>query len=183
MEKKIVAYQETYQDLYEVDGSLSDQEAVEKVQEDIRNGAEKGPETCIGSDCHILPDLDQIPEGHRLYWIPFAYERYGRLPVIASDHISRAELFRKGEEVLENLTKKQMEEYTDYLSDSEELDPEGYVMDGEGKILYNVGECVQEERTDQNENKSLSDQRETGPQPCCLSSLSEAGRGTGNGSD
>lgn len=72
MEKKIVSYQETYQDLYEVDGSLSDQEAVEKVQEDIRNGAEKGPETCIGSDCHILPDLDQIPEGHRLYWIPFA---------------------------------------------------------------------------------------------------------------
>ena len=139
MEKKIVAYQETYQDLYEVDGSLSDQEAVEKVQEDIRNGAEKGPETCIGSGCHILPDLDQIPEGHRLYWI------------------------RKGEEVLENLTKKQMEEYTDYLSDSEELDPEGYVMDGEGKILYNVGECVQEERTDQNESKDLSDQWETGP--------------------
>lgn len=41
-----------------------------------------------------------------------------------------------------------MEEYTDYLSDSEELDREGTVMDGEGKILYNVGECMQEERTD-----------------------------------
>ena len=136
--QKLVAYQETYRDHYPVDASLTDEEAVEKIRNDIMIGSENGPETCIGSDCYVVPEPD-IPEGHVLYWVPFAYERYGKLPVVVPKGTSAAELFQKAENVLEKLTVAQMDEYTEYLPDSEEIDREGNVKDGDGNIVWNIG--------------------------------------------
>lgn len=136
--QKLVAYQETYRDHYPVDPSLTDEEAVEKIRNDIMIGKENGPETCIGSDCYVVPEPD-IPEGHVLYWVPFAYERYGKLPVVVPKGTSAAELFQEAENVLDKLTVAQMDEYTEYLPDSEELDREGNVKDGDGNIVWNVG--------------------------------------------
>ena len=136
--EKLVAYQETYRDHYPVDASLTDEEAVEKIRNDIMIGKENGPETCIGSDCYVVPEPD-IPEGHVLYWVPFAYERYGKLPVVVPKGTSAAELFREAENVLDKLTVAQMDEYTEHLSDSEEIDRKGNVKDGDGNIVWNIG--------------------------------------------
>lgn len=140
MEKtKMVIYRETYEGTYEVDPSLSDEDAMEQVQEEIREGRRQGPETCVDSGAYVHPDLEDLPEGQTVYYVPFAYERYGHLPVIVPKDISRAELFEKAEEVLEKMTTTQMDSYSDYLSDSEEIDREGNIKDKDGKIQYNIG--------------------------------------------
>lgn len=140
MEKtKMVIYRETYEGAYEVDPSLSDKDAMEQVQEEIREGRRQGPETCVDSDCYVELDITDISEGQMLYRIPFAYERYGHLPVIAPKNSSLRDLFRKAEEQLEKMSVAQMDAYAEYLPDSEEVDHEGNIKDEDGKILYNIG--------------------------------------------
>ena len=50
---KVVIVEETYRGCYEVDETLSDDEAIEKVLEDIRHGREKGPDECCGSKAYV----------------------------------------------------------------------------------------------------------------------------------
>ena len=52
---------------------------------------------------------------------------------------SAAELFREAENVLDKLTVAQMDEYTEHLPDSEEIDRKGNVKDGDGNIVWNIG--------------------------------------------
>ncbi len=54
--------------------------------------------------------------------VPIAYERYGYLTVDAD---SREEAIAAGNKILEDMTEKDMEAATEYLSDSEEVDVEG----------------------------------------------------------
>ena len=66
------------------------------------------------------------------YGIPFAYEMYGRIYVEAN---SKEEAFEKAQEKLDNMTVKEMEENSEYLSDSEEIDEEGEIIDENGNII------------------------------------------------
>lgn len=59
------------------------------------------------------------------YGIPFAYERYGRIYVEA-DSVEEAK--EKAEEVLGRMSLSEMEEITEYLPDSEEIDYDGIVL-------------------------------------------------------
>ena len=65
----------------------------------------------------------------KVYGIPFAYERYGRIEVEAE---SLDEAYKKAEAELNKITLSEMEALAEYLPDSEEIDTEGYVrVDGE----------------------------------------------------
>ncbi len=68
----------------------------------------------------------------RKYYVPFAYERYGRIEVEA-DNIKDA--FKKAEEKLANMSLQEMEESAQYLSDSEEIDTDGLVYDENGNTV------------------------------------------------
>lgn len=54
MDKKIVIYEETYRGCYEVDASLSDEDAKRQVLEDIRDGRICGPDICCDSNIYVL---------------------------------------------------------------------------------------------------------------------------------
>ena len=66
------------------------------------------------------------------YYVPFAYQKYGRIPVEAG---SIEEAREKAEEKLKKMGLEEMESYAEYLSDSEEIDEEGVVLDEEGDIV------------------------------------------------
>lgn len=68
----------------------------------------------------------------KTYYIPFAYERYGRMPVDAE---SKEEAFELAEEKLSSMSVKDMKELTEYLPDSEEIDYDGIVQDENGNII------------------------------------------------
>lgn len=70
----------------------------------------------------MLPDIDTENTAKQTYMVPFAYERYGRMPVQAH---SEKEAWEKAEKQLENMTVSDMDVYAEYLQDSEELDREG----------------------------------------------------------
>lgn len=58
----------------------------------------------------------------KTYWVPFAYENYGRFPVEAS---SEEEAWRQAEQELETMSLGEMMQYSSYLLDSETIDKEG----------------------------------------------------------
>ena len=63
------------------------------------------------------------------YGVPFAYEKYGRIPVIAPKGTSEDELRRLADEKLSAMSVADMDKYSEYLSDSEEIDDEGIITE------------------------------------------------------
>lgn len=53
MRTKRVIVEETYRGCYEVDETLSDDEAIEKILDDIFYGREKGPDECCDSKVYV----------------------------------------------------------------------------------------------------------------------------------
>lgn len=91
------------------------------------------------NECFLLPDKEEqgLPiaatkEGFHVYQVPFAYEKYGYIKVAAK---SLEEAKETAQVVLDNMAVKDMEERSIYLEDSAELDTEGMVLDGHGKII------------------------------------------------
>ena len=76
------------------------------------------------------------------YYVPFAYQKYGRIPVEAN---SVKEAREKAEEKLKGMGLEEMESYAEYLSDSEEIDEEGVVLDEEGNVVSEDGSTYCEE--------------------------------------
>ena len=68
------------------------------------------------------------------YRIPFGYERYGFLFVEAG---SVRDAYEKAEEKIHGMSESEMMEMTSYLEDSENIDYEGAVYDGDGNIVHN----------------------------------------------
>lgn len=66
------------------------------------------------------------------YYVPFAYERYGRMEVEAT---SREEAIDAAEAKLADMTLADMEALTDYLPGSDEIDYDGDVCDENGNII------------------------------------------------
>lgn len=66
-------------------------------------------------------------------YVPFAYEMYGRIEVEAD---SMEEAFSNAEEQLRNISVTQMSCLCSYLSDSEEIDVEGVILDTEGNPVF-----------------------------------------------
>ena len=64
-------------------------------------------------------------------YVPFSYKYYGMIEVDAE---SKEEAFTKAEELLDRMSVSDMEDSSDYLQDSEEIDTEGVVLDENGKI-------------------------------------------------
>lgn len=71
---------------------------------------------------------DRLP-AKNIYRVPFAYQRYGRIEVEAE---SREEAIRFAEEKLKDMSLSEMEQLSDYLEDSEEIDYEGVITDEYG---------------------------------------------------
>ncbi|MBO5551450.1 MAG: hypothetical protein J5966_05775 [Lachnospiraceae bacterium] len=65
----------------------------------------------------------------KIYNIPFAYEKYGRIEVTAD---SVEEAVSIAEEMLSRMSVSEMEELAEYLADSEEIDHEGVITDASG---------------------------------------------------
>lgn len=65
-------------------------------------------------------------------YVPFAYQKYGRIEVEAN---SREEAIHKAEKVLEDMNVSDMEALGDYLQDSEDIDKDGLVLDENGNII------------------------------------------------
>lgn len=92
------------------------------------------------NDCFLLSDKEEEPslpiaatkEGFHVYQVPFAYEKYGYIPVAAK---SLSEAKEAAQVVLDNMAIKDMEKRSIYLEDSAELDIEGMVLDRYGKII------------------------------------------------
>ena len=61
--------------------------------------------------------------------MPFAYERYGYISVTAG---SPEEAVQKAEEELKNMSLEEMHKASEYLTDSEEIDYDGQVLDNNG---------------------------------------------------
>ena len=135
--EKLVVYRETYQGIYGADASLSDQEAAMDVRERICNG-ENGPEECMNSCAFVPLDSNPVPEGCQRVLVPFAYERYGRIPVVVPEHATKKEIIKKAEERLEQMDAGMMDYYSSYLEDSEEIDWDGMVLDGDGNVLSDL---------------------------------------------
>lgn len=127
MKEKAVIYRETYEKTYTADGNLSDLQAVTDVSERIWNG-ENGPEECVDSG-GFVPLPTEPGDGEQLLYVPIAYERYGRIPVIVPKGITRQEVLDKAQSYLEGLDVAALEYYTSYLSDSEEVDEEGIILE------------------------------------------------------
>ena len=68
----------------------------------------------------------------KTYKIPFAYERYGRIPVEAE---CLADAYALAEDKLEEMDSFEMHELSTYLEDSAEIDTEGLVTDEYGNII------------------------------------------------
>ena len=66
------------------------------------------------------------------YYIPFAFEMYGKIEVTAATF---AEAKKKAREWLEKATEEDMMALAQYLPDSEEIDEEGIARDEHGNIL------------------------------------------------
>ena len=65
-------------------------------------------------------------------YVPFAYEKYGRIEVDAD---SKEKALKKAEELLDRMSVSDMEALSDYLQGSQEIDDEGIVLDENGNIL------------------------------------------------
>lgn len=65
-------------------------------------------------------------------YVPFSYERYGRIEVEAD---SREEAIEKARQKLDNMCASDMDAMSDYLVDSEEIDDEGIILDENNNIV------------------------------------------------
>ena len=120
---KTVIYRETYQKTYEAEGSLTDTQAVTNVRERIMEG-ESGPEECVDSGGFVA--LPETPKpGETCCLVPFAYERYGKLPVIVPTGTPLEQIWSKAEDLLDKLPVDALDYYSSYLPDSEEVDEDG----------------------------------------------------------
>ena len=120
---KTVIYRETYQKTYEAEGSLTDTQAVTNVRERIIEG-EPGPEECVDSGGFVA--LPETPKpGETCCLVPFAYERYGKLPVIVPTGTPLERIWSKAEDLLDKLPVDALDYYSSYLPDSEEVDEDG----------------------------------------------------------
>ena len=71
-------------------------------------------------------------ENNMKMYVPFAYEKYGRIEVDAD---SKEKALKKAEELLDRMSVSDMEALSDYLQGSQEIDDEGIVLDENGNIL------------------------------------------------
>ena len=62
----------------------------------------------------------------RVFAVPFAYEKYGRIEVVAETEEAAVRL---AEKELVNMSTTDMDELTSYLEDSLEIDEEGQILD------------------------------------------------------
>lgn len=67
-----------------------------------------------------------------IYNVPFAYEMYGRVLVEAK---SLSEAFDKAKDQIKCMSATEMAAHAEYLSDSEEIDEDGLVIDENGNIV------------------------------------------------
>lgn len=68
----------------------------------------------------------------KTYKVPFAYERYGHITVKADTIINA---YNKAADELDKMTVWKMEENSEYLEFSEEIDIEDIVRDKDGNII------------------------------------------------
>ena len=68
----------------------------------------------------------------KTFFVPFAYERYGRIKVETENE---KDAFRIAEEKLKDMSLSEMEELSDYLMDSEEIDHDGILLDENGHVI------------------------------------------------
>ena len=73
------------------------------------------------------------------YFIPYAYEMFGRVPVEAETF---AEAVKKAREWLEKASVEEMAEYAEYTDCSEEIDDQGTARDEDGNWLDMSGVVV-----------------------------------------
>ena len=71
-------------------------------------------------------------ENNMKMYVPFAYEKYGRIEVDAD---SKEKALKKAEELLDCMSVSDMEALSDYLQGRQQLDDEGIVLDENGNIL------------------------------------------------
>lgn len=69
------------------------------------------------------------------YYVPFAFQMYGRIRVDKADATNVSEAMEKAEEVLEKMGVADMVALADYLEDSEEIDYDGVVIDEDGNTV------------------------------------------------
>ena len=69
------------------------------------------------------------------YAVPFSYEMYGRIEVIAENE---QEAIKKAEEELDRMSTDEMHMYTNYLDDSLEIDTEGQILGNPVKKAVNI---------------------------------------------
>ena len=65
----------------------------------------------------------------KVYGVPFAYQKYGRVEVIAKEGATKEELLALAEKELVYMTTADMDAITDYLEDSLGIDEEGEILD------------------------------------------------------
>lgn len=123
---KTVIYRETYQKTYEAEDTLTDTQAVTNVRERIMEG-EPGPEECVGSGGFVALPEEPGP-GETCCLVPFAYERYGKFPVIVPTGTPLERIWSKAKDLLDMLPVKAMDYYSSYLPDSEEVDEDGLLF-------------------------------------------------------
>ena len=123
---KTVIYRETYQKTYEAEDTLTDTQAVTNVRERIMDG-ESGPEECVDSGGFVALSEEPGP-GEMCVLVPFAYERYGKLPVIVPTGTPLEQIWSKAKDLLDTLPVKAMDYYSSYLPDSEEVDEDGLLF-------------------------------------------------------
>lgn len=68
-------------------------------------------------------------------YVPFTFERYGRIPVKMEVGDTPDVLFQKAEEILENLSEETLNVFSSYLVDSEQIDCDGIILDNAGNAL------------------------------------------------
>ena len=69
---------------------------------------------------------------YRVYQIPFAYENYGRVAILAKN-VTEAKKYAA--HAVETMSLKSLEAMSDYLPDSAEIDEDGIVLDGDGNVV------------------------------------------------
>lgn len=88
-------------------------------------------------------------EETKTFFVPFAYERYGRMPIEASPNATIDEIHELAEERLCKMSVGDMDEYADYLSDSEEVDFDGSILDDAGNIVNPISSHIEKVRSEQ----------------------------------
>ena len=74
-------------------------------------------------------------EETKTFFIPFSYERYGRMPIETSPNATIDEIHELAEERLCKMSADDMDKYTEYLSESEEIDFDGNILDDAGNMV------------------------------------------------